>query len=320
MSVNGSIATVGDITTKTLNTIVKSDSNDKNKTDITIDLSTLNNIKCVVLTKASLDNISKVLNDNVNNKTGFIIKLKDSSENFDAKAILAIISQAEGKDLRFNINKTGDIITLSIVSNGKEISDFKDGKITIGINNFSVGAGKKAENYHAYYKPKIGEPVRMPTWIKDRVLFFTTGHFSDYEIVHDESIKNGEAKPVYRVYNPRNGDHLFTTNEAEKNACEKNGWIYEGIVFDVFNDGKKVYRLFNKATEEHFFTVDQAEKDTLINAGWIFEGAALISEGETEVYRLSNPGGMHMFTTSKKERDDLVKTGWIYEGIGFKAN
>jgi len=37
--------------------------------------------------------------------------------------------------------------------------------------------------------------------------------------------------PVYRLFNPRSGDHLLTTSAAERDAVTRGGYIYEGIPF-----------------------------------------------------------------------------------------
>ena len=37
--------------------------------------------------------------------------------------------------------------------------------------------------------------------------------------------------PVYRLYNPNNGQHFFTKTISEKNALVKAGWKYEGVGF-----------------------------------------------------------------------------------------
>lgn len=41
------------------------------------------------------------------------------------------------------------------------------------------------------------------------------------------------GQPVYRVYNHNNGDHLLTTNQAERDALVGAGWLDEGEVFYV---------------------------------------------------------------------------------------
>ena len=41
----------------------------------------------------------------------------------------------------------------------------------------------------------------------------------------------GGDVPVYRMYNPGNGDHVFTVEETEKDYLELHGWSPEGVAF-----------------------------------------------------------------------------------------
>ena len=83
-----------------------------------------------------------------------------------------------------------------------------------------------------------------------------------------------EAKvPVYRVYNPNNGDHFFTTHIEEMEHIVSLGWVYEGIAFKGFTEGVPIYRLYNPYTGgQHFYTRDKAERKFLIALGWHDEG------------------------------------------------
>lgn len=47
----------------------------------------------------------------------------------------------------------------------------------------------------------------------------------------------GGSVPVYRLYNPGNGDHLFTTSETERDDLELHGWSPEGIAFFAVRKG-----------------------------------------------------------------------------------
>ena len=81
--------------------------------------------------------------------------------------------------------------------------------------------------------------------------------------------------PVYRVYNPNNGDHFFTVDLDEAVQLKSFGWIFEGIGFYSFEEGVPVYRLYNpNSGGEHFYTMDIAERDALIELGWCDEGVA----------------------------------------------
>lgn len=271
----------------------------------------------ITLSGDRINSIAKDLNDNSNTRENLEIKLNGATAKIDGDALSAIAAQAAGKDINFNININGNTISLGIQSNGKAISDFGGGKVTITMNNFKVEAGKNPVNYHVYFKPVSGAPVRMPTWIVNGILHFATGHFSDYEIVYDENLINGEAKKVYRMSFAGTGDHIFTASIKEKEAAEKAGWVCEGIAFEVLNDGNKVYRLFNKKSGKHLFTTTEKERDFCVANGWDFEGVALYADGEKEVFRVISPEGKHLLTANTKERNALVQSGWTNEGVAF---
>lgn len=80
---------------------------------------------------------------------------------------------------------------------------------------------------------------------------------------------------VYRMYNPNNGDHVFTAKVKEKEFLQKNGWKYEGIAFrSSASKAIAVYRLFSDDRNVHMYTSDYDEKQALIATGWIDEGVA----------------------------------------------
>ena len=39
------------------------------------------------------------------------------------------------------------------------------------------------------------------------------------------------GKKFYRLYNPGSGDHLYTADTKEINACITSGWREEGLAF-----------------------------------------------------------------------------------------
>ena len=135
--------------------------------------------------------------------------------------------------------------------------------------------------------------------------------------------KYDEACPVYRLYNPNNGEHFYTINLKEAETLISKGWSSEGILgYAVDHGDYPVYRLYNSKAGDHMFTRSITERNNLIKAGWHYEGTAFYSlaDSKSPVYRLYNPNartGTHHFTTSSTERDALVKYGWKYEGIGW---
>lgn len=126
---------------------------------------------------------------------------------------------------------------------------------------------------------------------------------------------------VYRLYNPNNGHHMYTSGVNERDGLVKAGWKDEGVAWKAPDTGSIVYRMYNPNDGSHMFTINFGEANALSKAGWRYEGANFSSARDgIPVYRLYNPnGGDHFFTTSTKERDSLVKAGWKDEGTAFRA-
>ena len=74
----------------------------------------------------------------------------------------------------------------------------------------------------------------------------TTGHFSDYSIVYDDTMRNDtlpegftrntdstKGTELYRLYNPYDYQHLWTTNKGEYDYLGSIGWNKEGVAFKV---------------------------------------------------------------------------------------
>ena len=134
-----------------------------------------------------------------------------------------------------------------------------------------------------------------------------------------------EAKPVWRLYNRYDGDHMWTLDKAEYDSLVKAGWTGEGKAWEAphkesMNEGF-VYRLYNPWSGEHLFTMDYGEYDQLGKAGWRKEGTAFESaKVGAPAWRLYNrwlTAGTHLYTTDKAEYDRLVKLGWVGEGVRF---
>ena len=133
---------------------------------------------------------------------------------------------------------------------------------------------------------------------------------------------------MYRLYNPYNGEHLYTASTLERDFLDSIGWNYEGIGWIAPQGGSApVYRLNNpfSALGDHHYTTSIEEYETLQELGWEGEGIAWYSadkETGVPVLRQYNPfasSGTHNYTVSEEERDNLVSLGWKDEGIGWYA-
>lgn len=148
----------------------------------------------------------------------------------------------------------------------------------------------------------------------------TTVTIKDGDDLKEVYIEKGGAD-VYRLYNPNNGDHMYTTSTSERNSLVSIGWKNEGVAWRSPDTGLVVYRMYNPNNGEHMFTISFNEASSMQAAGWIYEGVTFASAREGKpVYRLYNPNaGFHFFTTDKSERDSLVNVGWKSEGTAFYA-
>ena len=133
--------------------------------------------------------------------------------------------------------------------------------------------------------------------------------------------------PIYRLYDPNSGAHLFISNAAEKDNLVLIGWEYEGVAWTApASSNIPVYRVYNPNSGEHHYTTNASEKDILVALGWKDEGIGWYSDENrgTPLYRLYNPNatgqyaaGAHHYTKDVKERDYLITAGWNDEGIGW---
>ena len=127
---------------------------------------------------------------------------------------------------------------------------------------------------------------------------------------------------VYRVYNPGNGKHHYTTDASERDFLAENGWIYEGIAWNAPQEGAPIYRVYNPGNDNHLYTMDAAERDRLVEGGWNYEGILCYSAGTDGVplYRVFNPYvtlNPHHYTDSLEECEFLKSNGWRVEGISW---
>jgi len=92
------------------------------------------------------------------------------------------------------------------------------------------------------------------------------------------------SSPLYRLYSPSASDHLYTTNDAEKDTSTKyNGYKLEGITCHVYTEQKPgtcpLFRLFGwSPRSSHIYTLDKSEVDRAV-AGTSDPGQTYFLEG-----------------------------------------
>ena len=134
-----------------------------------------------------------------------------------------------------------------------------------------------------------------------------------------------QLNPVYRAYNPNNGEHLYTLDEKEYKHVASVGWDAEGVAFmaEEEKNGQALYRVYNPNSGLHHYTLDEKEKNTLVALGWRDEKVAWYTSKKPQsapVFRVYNPNdGNHHYTMNKQEKDVLVSYGWQDEGLAFRT-
>lgn len=102
-----------------------------------------------------------------------------------------------------------------------------------------------------------------------------------------------DAVPFYRLYNPGNGDHLYTTSEAERTYILTMGYQDEGNEGYIFRPNPGVgtappagtvpfYRLNNPVTGDHFYTIYYPERTNALTIGYRDDQYCHIYEGRPE--------------------------------------
>lgn len=142
------------------------------------------------------------------------------------------------------------------------------------------------------------------------------------------------AGDVYRLTNPKSGDHMYTTNPFEKDDLVGKGWKHEGELGRTPMGLALIYRLINADTGEHLWTAEYEEVLKLCGGtnnmsdgskhGWQAEGEPFIAyqgdRGAVKLHRVFKPGGFHHLTSDPNEVKDLVAKGWTDEGVKFSLD
>ncbi len=180
----------------------------------------------------------------------------------------------------------------------------------------------KGEHYEAEY--------RNNTNAGTATVIITALEESDYigskSVTFKITQKEADSITIYRLYNPKTKEHLWTSSSKEYSVLPGYGWKQEGTAWHAPTKGQGVYRLYNKKSGDHHYTSSQNEAKVLTTQyGWTYDNnrkPVFYSGGSKPIYRLYNNKfkvGAHHLTMSRKEYDTLPKYGWIQEGIALKC-
>lgn len=83
--------------------------------------------------------------------------------------------------------------------------------------------------------------------------------------------RNGTV-PIYRMYNPNNGRHYYTTSAGERDVLNLMGWEWQGakiegyVYSEQYGSTTKIFKLYNQNTGAHLYTVDADEAAGILAA------------------------------------------------------
>lgn len=135
-----------------------------------------------------------------------------------------------------------------------------------------------------------------------------------------------DAIIVYRLRNPSDGLHLYTSDATEQTVLLTRGWQNEGIAFIATSPdasyGIEVHRLL-APNGQHLLSTDPHESQALGESGWVDEGVAFrAAESGTPVYRFH--GGSvdeHLYTIDENELNvNVTRYGYVNDGVVFHIN
>ena len=143
--------------------------------------------------------------------------------------------------------------------------------------------------------------------------------------------------PVFRFFDPANGQHFFTdnTSETQQITATRPDMVSEGTGFRSVDpssgdaNAAPVYRFFDTKTGDHFFTANTQEKNAVLQTrpDMSYEGIGFYEHttaqaGDAAVYRYFQPAtGGHFYTQSAAEMQAIgvTRPDLVSEGIAFYA-
>jgi len=137
--------------------------------------------------------------------------------------------------------------------------------------------------------------------------------------------------PVYRLYNPKTGEHFYTVSHSEAitNGCSNPGYKLEASSYFLSDDisipnATTVSRLYSNDTGDRLYSISANEISAAIVAGYHIETpSAFLAQttwpsGGATVFRLYNvKTHRHLYTWNAGERDTAISNGYTNEGNAF---
>ena len=235
----------------------------------------------------------------------------------------------KGEELTYVVSDGGEgTTTKSIVAGTVYKAEYESAtNDTLSILEAKVNLNKSASSQNLTEGSFAQYKKDFETYLADKAAKAANGYtVAEYAELIKE-LKGFQAKlievadtPLYRLYNPNNGDHYYTIRQYEAAALTALGWRNEGTPYRVLaksNLGAGVYVVYNPNTGEHLLTSDKDEAKSLAKIGWKNQGIEFYAPqgAKTAVFRVYNPnttGPAHHYA-SQGEASGLVNLGWRWD-------
>ena len=243
---------------------------------------------------------------------------------------------AEGEDKLFEFPSASDY-RVRVVATGKGAMDVVvtelDEGVTISERSWDDVPIATGDVIEGGVLGGAGEPVDERAWL---------------DLPEPDPEPQVQLIPIYRMYNTKTSEHLWTKSKKEYDSCGKGNyrdWRQENVAWYSPNlkapasyaqstQGNYVYvwRLYDKGrTGDHIYLTYGAEMRQYLSNGWVVDkgagfwtmkkGATISGRTTIPIYRAYNPKlkrGKHHYTPSKSEYDTICKKhGWKPEGVKF---
>ena len=246
--------------------------------------------------------------------------------------IYAVVTDAEANVFKFYADVPMKVVPAAAPTFAITVTQSTGGSISPDTTSVTSGGTQEftitpADEYIIASITADGQSVTLPSDLTAA----TTYTFSNVTATHTLTATFTKVNriPRYRLYNPNDPKHHFTTNLNEYNVLDSLGWNAEGIAYYVYDQqvriggeaSTKFFRLYNSFEGRHLWTTIEHEYNVLGGLGWNQEGFdswIFLNQvsGSTALYRLYNSfEGKHLWSIDLNERNVLISLGWNDEGI-----
>ncbi len=149
------------------------------------------------------------------------------------------------------------------------------GQFTTSGQGQAAGAGGTKVPLYRAYNPSTGNHLFTDSYKEEQNAITKLGYKAEGIDGYLDKTQRPGTEPLYRLRGP-NGDHLYTTNPAQRQQALQQGYKDEGVAGYVSASAQPntapLYGMVDPKNGEHFYTTSATERQQDISKGWKDEG------------------------------------------------